>query len=97
SPGGSRIINYVANSLVRHLAWEQPLIEAINAPHISNRYGDMDIEKGAWSNEDISDFENLGYKVNQRDLNSGLHAVQITKDLLKGAADKRREGSANAR
>ncbi|KZY69067.1 MULTISPECIES: gamma-glutamyltransferase [unclassified Oleiphilus] len=97
SPGGSRIINYVANSLIRLLAWGQPLIEAINAPHISNRYGDMDIEKDAWSDEDISALKNLGYKVNQRDLNSGLHAVQIRKDLLKGAADKRREGSANAR
>jgi gamma-glutamyltranspeptidase/glutathione hydrolase len=36
----------------------------------------------------------MGYKVNVRDLNSGLHAIRITKDGLEGAADPHREGAA---
>lgn len=96
SPGGSRIINYVANSLVRILLWEQPIPEAIDAPHISNRYGPMDVEKGAVPEELLKVFSTLGYPVNERDLNSGLHVISIQETQLVGAADKRREGTVEA-
>ena len=96
SPGGSRIINYVANSLVRILLWEQPIREAIDAPHISNRYGPMDVEKGAAPELLLKAFDALGYTVNERDLNSGLHVIELDDGVLLGAADRRREGTVQA-
>ena len=94
SPGGSRIINYVANSLIRTLMWSQSPFDAINAPHISNRYGQMDVEANRLSAKQVNAFKTIGYKTVERDLNSGLHVIQIDKDkaTLIGAADLRREG-----
>jgi gamma-glutamyltranspeptidase/glutathione hydrolase len=42
----------------------------------------------------VEPMEALGYKVTLRALNSGLHAISITKDGLAGGADPRREGIA---
>ena len=36
--------------------------------------------------------EAMGYEVNIRDLNSGLHGIVITSNGLYGGADPRREG-----
>ena len=93
SPGGSRIINYVTNSLIAILDWQYPIQSAIDMPHIVNRFGTMDVEKNSNANTLLNDFEQLGYKTSERDLNSGLHAVMLTNDQLIGAADKRREGT----
>jgi gamma-glutamyltranspeptidase/glutathione hydrolase len=94
SPGGSRIINYVANSLIRTLMWNQHPYNAINAAHISNRYGQMDVEKLKFDGELVARFKQMGYETQERDLNSGLHVIKIDKAnaRLIGAADERREG-----
>ncbi|WP_197466454.1 gamma-glutamyltransferase, partial [Oleiphilus sp. HI0080] len=94
SPGGSRIINYVANSLIRTLMWNQHPYNAINAAHISNRYGQMDVEKLKLDDELVARFKKMGYETQERDLNSGLHVIKIDKAnaRLIGAADERREG-----
>ena len=92
SPGGSRIINYVANSLVRILDWGFPLQQAFDAPHIVNRFGVMDIELGSNAEALNSEFQNMGYQTSVRGLNSGLHGVKFEKAGMVGAADRRREG-----
>ena len=94
SPGGSRIINYVANSLIRSLMWKQAPYNAINAPHLSNRFGQMDLEQDRFDDGAVQAYEKMGYKVELRDLNSGLHIIKIDRDnnTLIGAADLRREG-----
>lgn len=94
SPGGSRIINYVTNSLIALLDWNYPLQEALDMPHIVNRFGTMDVEKNSKATALANDFKTLGYKVSERDLNSGLHAVMFTENGMIGAADNRREGLA---
>ncbi len=58
------------------------------------RIGTLDIEKGTAAESIQSTLEGMGHKVNIRDLNSGLHAIRLTKDGLEGAADPRREGAA---
>ena len=63
-------------------------------PHIVNRFGTMDVESGTAASTLVPDFEALEYKVSERDLNSGLHAVMFTENGLIGAADNRREGIA---
>jgi gamma-glutamyltranspeptidase/glutathione hydrolase len=93
SPGGSRIIGYVAGSLIRHLLWEQPIAQAINAPHLINRFGTFDLETGEPLGMMASELERMGFEINHRDLNSGLQAIKIEPNRLTGAADKRREGS----
>ncbi len=92
SPGGSRIIPYVANNLINILLWEMDIQEAINSPHLTNRFGTFDLEKGTSAEEYKMDLEKMGFKVNIRDLNSGLHGILITDDGLTGGADPRREG-----
>ena len=93
SPGGSRIISYVANSLIRHLAWDMPIDAAINAPHLVNRFGTYDVELDPNADQLAQSLETLGYNVKRQDLNSGLHAL-LLQNGLQGAADKRREGIA---
>jgi gamma-glutamyltranspeptidase/glutathione hydrolase len=95
SPGGSRIINYVAKTIVAILDWDMDPQDAIETGHFLHRNGDtLDIEKGT-SAEAFGDILiNKGHDVAIRDLNSGLHAILIKDDQLIGAADPRREGIA---
>jgi gamma-glutamyltranspeptidase/glutathione hydrolase len=97
SPGGSRIIGYVAQSIVAHLDWNLNIQQAINQPKMINRFGEMDLEINTPLADYATQFESMGYRVNIRDLNSGLHAIRITDEGLEGAADPRREGIAIGR
>ncbi|WP_136656330.1 gamma-glutamyltransferase [Nitratireductor sp. XY-223] len=93
SPGGSRIIGYVAQAIIAHIDWGMDVQAAINMPHLVNRFGSYDVEKGTEAEKLAGPLEALGYKVNIRDLNSGLHAIVIAPDGLHGGADPRREGT----
>lgn len=92
SPGGSRIIGYVAKTLIAHLDWGLDIQAAINLPHRVNRFGTYDLEQDTVAVEAVADLEALGYEVSVRDLNSGLHGIVVTPDGLEGGADPRREG-----
>jgi gamma-glutamyltranspeptidase / glutathione hydrolase len=94
SPGGSRIIPYVAQSLIGILDFGLDPQSAIDAPHVLNRNGPTDIEEGPDAEAIAADLAALGHETDISDLNSGLHAILITPDGLIGAADKRREGQA---
>ena len=92
SPGGSRIIGYVAQAIIAHLDWGMNVQEAINMPHAVNRFGTFDLEEGTGAEALQGELEAIGYEVNVRNLNSGLHAIVITDGQLMGGADPRREG-----
>lgn len=94
SPGGSRIIGYVAKTIIAHLDWGMNVQEAINMPHAVNRFGTYDLEEGTGAVDLQNELEDLGYEVNVRGLNSGLHAIIIDNGKLMGGADPRREGIA---
>ncbi|MEO1539795.1 MAG: gamma-glutamyltransferase [Pseudomonadota bacterium] len=94
SPGGSRIINYVAANIVRILDFGMDPQTAIDQGHVVNRNGDTDLEEGSDAVAWQAVLEEKGHGINVRNLNSGLHVIQITDDALIGAADKRREGVA---
>ena len=94
SPGGSRIIGYVASTLIAHLDWGMPVQKAINQPHLINRFGTYDLEQGTDAEKFKAPLEKMGFKVNIRDLNSGLHAIHFKDGKLEGGADPRREGIA---
>lgn len=93
SPGGSRIIGYVAKSIIAWADWGMDVQQAVALPHLVNRFGTYDVEVGT-SAEGFADMlGELGFEVNARDLTSGLHAIEI-RDGLHGGADPRREGIA---
>ena len=95
SPGGSRIIEYVAKTLIGVLDWNLDIQAAIDLPHVTNRNGGTDLEAGTAAAGFQAALEERGHKVNVRDLNSGLHGIFISDDGTRiGGADPRREGIA---
>ena len=92
SPGGSRIIEYVAKTLVATLDWGMDVQSAIDLGHVVNRNGGTDLEAGTEAEAFQAALESRGHEVKVRDLNSGLHAIMITQEGLVGGADPRREG-----
>ena len=92
SPGGSRIIGYVAQAIVNHLAWGMDPQKAVAAGHLVNRFGTYDLEEGTEAVELQPALEAMGYETNVRALTSGLHAIAVEEGKLVGGADPRREG-----
>lgn len=96
SPGGSRIINYVAKSLIAILDWDMDPQDALETGHFSHRNGKtLDLEKGTKAAAHFTaGVSARGHRLAVRSLNSGLHAILIKGGKLIGAADPRREGTA---
>ncbi|RPD84247.1 gamma-glutamyltransferase [Neisseria weixii] len=92
SPGGSRIIGYVAKTLVAHIDWGMDIQTAISLPNMLNRGSTYEIEQDTAAAARAPQLEQLGYKVQVRDLNSGVQGIVIGKNGLQGGADPRREG-----
>jgi gamma-glutamyltranspeptidase/glutathione hydrolase len=93
SPGGSRIIGYVAKTLIAHLDWGMDVQQAISLPNLVNRFGAYDVETGTEAEALMPALTEMGYEVNARALTSGIQAISIG-DGLQGGADPRREGIA---
>ncbi|RDV27592.1 gamma-glutamyltransferase [Alteromonas aestuariivivens] len=94
SPGGSRIISYVAQTLIGVLDFGLDIQQAINLPKVTNRNDYTALEKGTPIERLQSPLEQLGHPVKIMDLNSGLHGIQLKAGKLIGGADPRREGLA---
>ncbi|MDI3335493.1 gamma-glutamyltransferase [Defluviimonas aestuarii] len=93
SPGGSRIIGYVAQAIIAHLDWGMDVQQAVAMGHALNRFGTFDLEAGTGAEALGPELEAMGFEVKTGDLNSGQHAIAIG-DGLTGGADPRREGIA---
>ncbi|MDX5365215.1 MAG: gamma-glutamyltransferase [Alphaproteobacteria bacterium] len=93
SPGGSRIISYVTQTLIALLDWEMDMKTAISLPRFVDRNGPLEIEAGTSLEALQPQLEQLGHKVEARELMSGLHGIRITPQGLDGAADPRRDGN----
>lgn len=94
SPGGSRIIGYVAKTLIAHLQWGLPVQEAISLPNLVNRFGSYDLEAGSSATQLEDELIQMGFKTSVRELNSGIQAIVLSPEGLRGGADPRREGIA---
>jgi gamma-glutamyltranspeptidase/glutathione hydrolase len=97
SPGGSRIINYSARSVMAVLDWGMDPQAAVSRPHVISRNGKVELEKGTTAEALKTDLEARGHEINIRDLTSGLHAILIENGKIYGAADPRREGVSASR
>ncbi|MGV2049279.1 gamma-glutamyltransferase [Agrobacterium sp. 22-209-1] len=93
SPGGSQIIGYVAQALIAYIDWGMPVEAIVAQPHLINRFGTYDIEADTSAEELAGPLKALGYEVKPGEMNSGLHAIELTAQGLAGSADPRREGA----
>jgi len=94
SPGGARIIDYVAGSLYHVLAEGDTISAAIARGHIVAMGDTLELESGRFKTGDKKQLNKLGHQFRERDQTSGLHGIVIKKSGLEGAADPRREGQA---
>ncbi len=94
SPGGSRIIGFVAQSVIALLDWGLDAQAALSLPRHVNRNGATELEAGTALERLAPTLKALGHEVRIRPLVSGLHAIRRVDGVLEGGADPRREGIA---
>ncbi len=93
SPGGPVIIHYVAKAITGALAWGLPAQQAVDLPNFGHfNSGQLIVERGALTAEQLADLRARGQQVTETDLTSGLQVLLKTKDGWTGGADPRREG-----
>src|SRR5690554_355106 len=96
SPGGSRIINYVAASIVGLVDWKLPPEEVVARTHAGSRNGPTEIEDTPAGRALARQLERFGHTPRLADMTSGLAVIVRENGKWRGAADPRREGTAEA-
>jgi len=98
SPGGTRIINYVAQAIIGVLDWEMNIQQAVAAPHFVAQDRSIELERSTDIEQHSAALTALGHRVVSRNLNSGLHGITIEYmddgKVLWGGVAPRREGVA---
>jgi gamma-glutamyltranspeptidase/glutathione hydrolase len=99
SPGGPRIIGYVARALVAVLDHGLKPSEAIARPHVLYGWGKAEVEDIGWPSRAERDalvkaLEAKGHTVSVTQENSGVHAVSFSDGQLVPGIDPRRDGAA---
>jgi gamma-glutamyltranspeptidase / glutathione hydrolase len=93
SPGGSAIINYVAQTLIAMLDWHLDPQQAVSLPHYGSRNGPTELEQGRHLEALGPQLEARGHTVVLSEMTSGLSAILKTEHGYAGGADPRREGT----
>jgi gamma-glutamyltranspeptidase/glutathione hydrolase len=94
SPGGARIIGYVAQALTGLLDWKLNPQAAVSLPHIGTTGIELELEANTGAAGLEAALRQRGHVVTLRPMDSGLQAVVVTPAGLLGGADPRREGVA---
>jgi len=76
------------------LDWRLDPQTAVSLPHLGNRGGATELERGTAAERLKAPLEALGHRVSVTDLTSGTQAILIRNGRLLGGADPRREGVA---
>jgi gamma-glutamyltranspeptidase / glutathione hydrolase len=92
SPGGSRIIGYVARTVWRLMEWNHDPQAVVGAPNFGNRNGVTELEAGSRLEALKAPLESLGHQVKIRPMNSGLNVIALKQKHIYGGTDPRREG-----
>jgi len=98
SPGGTRIIGYVARAIIGVLDFGLNIQDAVAAPHFLSRGDVLELEQGSDLAVHADALGALGHRVAMRGQNSGLHGIAVDYidegRVLYGGVDPRREGLA---
>jgi gamma-glutamyltranspeptidase/glutathione hydrolase len=94
SPGGSKIIDYVALATIAHLDWGLDIQAAVDHGNVVNTGVRTELEADSPVAGFADALAGMGHKTELMSETSGLHAIAILKDGLHGGADNRREGTA---
>lgn len=92
SPGGAAIIHYTARSLIALLDWQLTPKEVVELPHAVTLGGPVWLETDRFTPQTISQLNQLGHDVSERELTSGIQLLINLPEGITGAADPRREG-----
>ncbi len=92
SPGGAGIIHFVAKTILGMYDFGLNAQEAIDLANFANYNGPSVLEENRFPQQVIEALEERGHVVLQRQLTSGLQAIQRTEYGFFGGADPRREG-----
>ena len=98
SPGGKRIIAYVAQTIIALIDWQMPMQAAIDLPrHVAlgaaNRNGDI-VELEPQLAAKAEALAQIGHRIKMTPLFSGLHGVRVKHGRMDGGADPHRDGAA---
>jgi gamma-glutamyltranspeptidase/glutathione hydrolase len=95
SPGGSRIITKVAQTILNFFGFGMPLDSAINVPHFHHQWQPdlLYFESGAFNSGQLAKLDSLGHDTRQRPDFGNLQAIVIQPDgSFIGASDRRGNG-----
>ncbi len=92
SPGGSRIIGYVAKTLIALIDWGMTPADAVSLGHVTAAGDSVDLEEGTDAALLEGTMTAYGLTATVRNMNSGLAVMVMEDGALHGAADPRREG-----
>jgi gamma-glutamyltranspeptidase/glutathione hydrolase len=94
SPGGHRIIAYVALALVGLIDWHLDMHEAVSLAHVVALNGPLELEQKTPLEALAPELSAMGHEVKLAPHMSGLNSIRITRRGYEGATDPRREGAA---
>jgi gamma-glutamyltranspeptidase/glutathione hydrolase len=99
SPGGQRIINYVARTVMALIDSDLSADEVLHMPHAGSRNGPTELEVSTGSDALANALRARGHEVKLDEMTSGIHLIVRDRDGKRwwGAADPRREGVAIGR
>lgn len=93
SPGGSRIILYVLKTIIAMVDWGLDQQAAVALANFGSRNGPFELEAPGKGMTKVF-LKAFGHKVYITDMNSGLHVILKSKNMLYSGIDPRREGTA---
>ncbi len=94
SPGGPRIIQSVAKTIINHLDFGLDLQQAISLPSFIVLNDVVELEKNCDITKLASDLHKMGHKTKEIEIVSGIAAISLEQNKVLGASDPRREGVA---